>query len=112
MAGFYAQFHSTTTGTSVMTIECKVGGDGIITDNMGGTFSVIGDKHRAALAMLESAMKPIEVEAKVEQIGPVEFLLKEKKVIDIRSKYFGEERPEVIETIEIMKSALKLKAFM
>lgn len=101
----------------------------IETDNVGRTFKIIGDKYLAAQALLETVIvdgskwRNITGEGPVDyRMGAFKFIFQDSKLIDIGHYYTSEaciytpslieKRPEVFELIELMKTMIKLKAFL
>jgi hypothetical protein len=105
----------------------RVGGhDGRIeTDNCGVKFEVIGNKYIAAAALLELGMyeggRVINQDDYKWREGAFNFIFKGHKIVDVAPYYdfvdpyfelSPEKRPEVLEMIDLMKSILKMKAFL
>jgi len=86
-------------------------------------FNVISDKHTIAEMMLTealySASRVSSPESFTRQVSAIEFIFEERKLVDVqphRKSYpeydmKGEDRPEVFEIIEIIKTMIKLKVF-
>lgn len=96
----------------------------IETDNCGIKFEVIGNKYVAAVAMLEYVLKDVRNVTNQNfshREGAIKFIFKNKVLVDIEPDYKDviphcdwtpEKRPQVLETIELMKKALKMKVFL
>ena len=84
----------------------------VITDAYSHTFKVQGNKHAAALAMLERGFqfntRPGDFN---QRIGPIYYVFKDHRLIEIRY-YFAEKRQEIIEFVQIMNAQLKMKVFL
>lgn len=99
----------------------------IETDNCGIAFTVIGDKHSAAVGLLQHAMDNVARVSSPASFnhreGAFDFIVKDKKIVDCEhyftERIFGpscpslvEKRNEVFEIIGIIKSLLKMKVFL
>lgn len=97
------------------------------TDNCGIAFELVGDKHSAAVGLLERALNDVaRVSSPLSfnhREGAFDFVVKDKKIIDCQhyftERIFGptcpslvEKRSEVFEIVEIIQSLLKMKVFL
>jgi hypothetical protein len=126
-------FNSTALPSCDPPLAYNVTKDGILvlkTDNCGLEFEIIGDKHVAAIAFLEYSINHInsygymfdkERRDFTHRMGAIDFKVVDRRVQDVEPHFkeaipyvthTPEDREEVLETIKIIKSALRMKAFL